>query len=148
MFPLKYCGLWFMVYSNNPIFPKQTTMTIEYNRVELSPYKEYGIFQVKRTIQGVIGVKEDHAKILWSKQAMYEIESPLLPTIQLPKKDVICYQTNVKHTMDETNSYLTIEDENHTYIFCRTIPTAQKDTLLKIFMTQLLFDYIIRHLFN
>jgi len=136
-----------MVYSNNPIFPKNTMMKLDYNRVELSPYKEYGMFQLKRTIQGIVGVKEDHAKILWSKQALYEVESPLLPTIQIPKRDVICYQTTVNHSMDETNSYLTVEDENHTYIFCRTIPTTQKDTLLKVFMTQLLFDYIIRHLF-
>ena len=74
MFPLKYCGVWCLVYTTNPIIPHSTMMHIQYNRVEITPTQDFKLFQLKRTHQGVVYVRDDtHAKVMWSKKVNYEM---------------------------------------------------------------------------
>lgn len=142
MFPVKYCGLWSLVYTNSPL-PQNTLMKIEYNRVTISPFTDYGFFRVKKNFRGAV-IVEETAKVYWSKTIQYEIDSPFLPTMELPGKD-FCKKTVVDYSMDDTNLYCTFQDGKHEYVFQRTIP-EKKDGLMKIFATQLLFDLIIRHI--
>ena len=143
MFPVKYCGLWSLVYTTNPVLPHNTLMNIEYKRVTISPFTNYGIFKIKKNFHGVVSV-EEKAKVYWAKTIQYEIDSPLLPTVELPGKD-ICKKTVVDYSMDDSNLYCTFKDSLHEYVFQRAIP-EKRDGLMKIFATQLLFDLIIRHI--
>jgi hypothetical protein len=143
MFPVKYCGLWSLVYTTNPTMPHNTLMNIQYNRITISPFKDYSIFQVRKKYQGVVKVDEK-AKIYWTRTIQYEIDSPFLPTIEMPGK-CICKKMMFDYSMDESNLYCTFKDEINEYVFQRTIP-EKKDGLIKIFATQLLFDLIIRHI--
>lgn len=146
MFPLKYCGVWSLVYSTNPHIPYATMMNVQYNRVTITPMQEANLFQLKRTYQGVILVQdESHAKVMWSKKVNYEIDSPFLPTLPLYGKEMNCKPIVLQYTMDETNTYCTFVAD-HEYVFHRYVPTEKKDTIFKIFITQLLFDFIIRHI--
>jgi hypothetical protein len=108
--------------------------------------QEANLFQLKRTYQGVILVQdESHAKVMWSKKVNYEIDSPFLPTLPLYGKEMNCKPIVLHYTMDETNTYCTFVGD-YEYVFHRYVPTEKKDTILKIFITQLLFDFIIRHI--
>ena len=147
MFPLKYCGAWCLVYSNNILFPTSTRMNIQYNRVEISPMKDYKVCQINKNHKGVICIQnETHAKIVWSKQVQYEIDTPFLPSLPFYGKEINCKPITLSYTMDETNTYCTFIHGKHEYVFHRTMSNEKKDTILKIFMTQLLFDLIIRHI--
>lgn len=143
MFPIKYCGLWCLVYTTNPAMPHNTLMNIQYNRITISPFEDYGLFQIKRKFQGVVKIADDKAKIYWTRNIQYEIDSPFLPTIEVPGKS-ICNKMVVDYSMDESNLYCTFKDGVNEYVFQRTIP-EKRDGLIKIFATQLLFDLIIRH---
>lgn len=118
-------------------------MEIQYNRVSISPFTNYGIFQLRKKFQGVIQVDEK-AKVYWTKTIQYELDSPFLPTIEMPGKSY-CKKIVVDYSIDESNLYCTFKDGTHEYVFQRTIP-EKKDGLMKIFVTQLLFDLIIRHI--
>ena len=144
MFPVNYCGLWCLVYTTNPIIPHSTLLNIQYNRLDISPIQDYDLFKIKRTYQGVIRADKE-AKIVWSKQVRYEVDTPFLPPFLLIGK-VNCVPLLVNYTMDESCTYCTFVDKHYTYVFHRFVPREQKDTFLKIFMTQLLFDLIIRHI--
>ena len=147
MFPLKYCGVWCLMYSNNPMIPSFTMLTIQHNRLEITPVKDYKLFQLKPTHKGVISIQdESRAKIVWSKKVNYEIDSPFLPLLPFYGKEMNCMPLVVDYTMDETNTYCTFKDGQYEYVFHRNMPNEKKDTILKIFMTQLLFDLIIRHI--
>ena len=143
MFPLKYCGVWCLVYTTNPHIPHSTMMHIQYNRVEITPMQDFKVFQLKRTHQGVVSVRDDsHAKVMWSKRVNYEMDSPFLPTFPFYGKEMNCRPIELNYTMDETNTYCTFVTD-YEYVFHRYMPSEKKDTILKIFMTQLLFYYII-----
>ena len=146
MFPLKYCGVWCLVYTTNPLIPHSTMLHIHYNRVEITPMQDFKLLQLKRTHQGVVYVRDDlHAKVMWSKQVQYELDSPFLPALPFYGKEMHCRPIELNYTMDETNTYCTFVAD-HEYVFHRYVPTEKKDTILKIFITQLLFDFIIRHI--
>lgn len=142
MFPVKYCGLWCLVYTNSPL-PQNTLMKIEYNRVTISPFTDYGIFRVKKNFRGVV-IVEETAKVYWSKTIQYEIDSSFLPTMEFPGKEN-CKKIVVDYSMDDTNLYCTFKDGKNEYVFQRT-SQEKTDGLMKIFATQLLFDLIIRHI--
>jgi hypothetical protein len=121
-------------------------MHIQYNRVEITPMQDFKVFQLKRTHQGVVYVRDDsHAKVMWSKKVNYEMDSPFLPTFPFYGKEMNCRPIELNYTMDETNTYCTFVAD-HEYVFHRYMPSEKKDTILKIFITQLLFDYIIRQI--
>jgi hypothetical protein len=145
MFPLKYCGLWCLVYSTNPMVPHSTLLNIQYNRLNISPIQDYDLFKLKRTYQGVIRVDDSEAKIVWSKQVNYEIETPFLPSFSLMGK-INCQPLMVNYTIDESCTYCTFVDKHYKYVFHRFVPSEKKDTFIKIFITQLVLDLIIRHI--
>ena len=44
--------------------------------------------------------------------------------------------------------HLTVVDRGHKYTFRRDVPRPAPDHLLKIFMTQLFFDFVIREIYK
>jgi hypothetical protein len=115
--------------------------------MEIAPFKEYGIFKRKKRIRGVLAVtKEGVTRVAWSDKVVYEIDPVLLPPFQIPgiEKTTQCI---LKYEIDPLNCVLTLHDGNHDYVFHRQNPTNNdKDTFVKLLVTQLLFDQIIKHL--
>ena len=145
MFPLKYCGTWYLLYSTNPNISPSTILNIQYNRLNISPIQKHNYFQIKRTHQGCISIHEDCAKVVWSQKVNCEIDFLLLPSFPIYAQDMKCPPLYIKYSMDESNSVCTFTNK-YTYVFHKSSNFETKDNILKIFITQLLLDLIIRHL--
>jgi len=90
-------------------------------------------------------VKENTAKVSWSDKINYEIQSDIFPRIVIPSIEKTSRKT-ISYEMDDTHSWLTIYDQQHQYTFRREIESRPpSDNLAKMFLTQLFFDAIIRH---
>ena len=54
---------------------------------------------------------------------------------------------NVYYDIDSTSNWITIQHQKNKYVFQRELVSSPKnDSIHKIFLTQLIFDYIIRHI--
>ena len=72
------------------------------------------------------------------------IETQIIPRITIPVKHK-CSKMIVSYTIDPTANWITIQNQQEQYVFRRELIAPPKnDSILKIFLTQLLFDYIIR----
>jgi len=167
LFPLKLCGAWTLVYTNNHGIRINSKLNIDYNRVKFSPLSKTGFIDVTKNIYGVVGVQPierlndwdinkcdinkcdikleiNKAKIVWLQNIDYEIDTHVLPIIQIPFQEKMCIRTHIDYKLED--SCLTINDGIYDYVFSRDFSSKNNDSLIKIFITQLLFDYIIRHL--
>lgn len=146
MFPVKFCGVWTLIASTNPQYIG-SELTIDYNSITFSPIQKIGFVRVKKNIYGSIFLKEDEAKIIWLPTITYDIETQILPRISIPSRKP-CPRINVRYEIDETNNWFTVHKQNEQYVFRRDIRIQERnDTILKIFLTQVFFDFIIRHLY-
>jgi len=144
MFPLKLCGAWTLIYTNNYGIHINTKMNIDYNRVKFSPISKVGVIDVTKNMYGVVSVNQQNAKVVWTQSIDYEINTPILPTIQIPYQEKMCIRSTIDFKIED--SCLSINDGIYDYVFTRDFSSKNNDSFIKIFMTQLLFDYIIRHL--
>ena len=144
MFPLKLCGAWTLIYSNNHGIMLNTKMNIDYNRVKFSPLSKVGFMDVTKNMYGLISVQEERAKVIWLKNIDYEVNTYLLPVIQFPYQEKMCIKTMIDYKIED--SYITIYDGIYEYVFTRDLSPKNYDSIIKIFITQLLFDLIIRHI--
>ena len=154
MFPLKICGAWSLIYTNNNMFMVNSKLQIDYNRVKFSPKEKLWGIDITKNIYGVIRindseknekdkiVKVNSAKIIWMKTMDYEVDTHILPVINIPHKGMFC-QTHLTYKFDET---LTIHDGIYEYVFTRDFSDKKNDTLIRAFMTQLILDHIIRNI--
>jgi len=146
MFPLKICGAWCLIYTNNNAFMINSKLQIDYNRVKLSPKERLWGLDVTKNMYGVVRVKEnlDSAKIVWMKSVDYEVDTHILPVINVPHKGngMFC-QTYITYKIDDT---LTVNDGIYDYVFIRDFGDKKNDTLIRAFMTQLILDHIIRNI--
>ena len=156
MFPLKICGAWCLIYTNNNLFMTNSKLQIDYNRVKFSPKEKFWGIDVTKNIYGVVRINQDSdkviaassisasmsAKIIWMKSMDYEVDTHILPVINLPHKGMFC-QTHITYTYDDT---LTINDGIYDYVFARDFSDKKNDTLIRAFMTQLILDHIIRNI--
>jgi len=146
MFPVKFCGVWTLIASTNPQYIG-SELIIDYNSITLSPVQKIGFVKVKKNIYGSIFLKDNDAKIIWLPTITYDIETQILPRISIPSK-IQCPRIQVQYEIDETNNWVTVHKQNEQYVFRRDIRIIEKnDTILKIFLTQVIFDFIIRHLY-
>ena len=146
MFPLKACGLWFLVYSTNPLFPPRTELNVEYNRLEVAPFKDYGAFKIKTRLRGVLLVpSEGVTRVAWIGKVVRELETYVLPSLQFPgeEKTRACI---LKYEVDVVANALTLHDGHHDYVFHRQTPVAEKETLWRLLFTQLLVNEIMKQL--
>jgi hypothetical protein len=96
---------------------------------------------------GSIFLKDQNkSKIAWLPNLQYEVESNIFPLISIPVKHK-CQKMTVSYDIDETCNWITIQNCNDQYVFRRNIVMPPKsDSLIKIFLTQLFFDVIIRNI--
>ena len=149
MFPLKICGSWCLIYTTNNMFMTNSKLQIDYNRVKFSPKEKVWGLEITKNMYGVVRVdsKEtdthiNSAKIIWMKSMDYEVDTHILPVINLPHKGMFC-QTYLTYELDDT---LTIHDGIYDYVFTRDFSDKKNDTFIRAFMTQLILDHIIRHI--
>jgi len=146
MFPLKTCGAWCLIYTNNHLFMPNSKLQIDYNRVKFSPKERVWGIDITKHMYGVVRAENTttNAKIIWLKSMDYEIDTRILPIINIPHKGMFC-QTHLTYTLDDT---LTIHDGIYEYVFTRDFDFSDKknDTFIRVFITQLFLDHIIRHI--
>jgi hypothetical protein len=145
MFPVQCCGLWTLVASTNPQFIG-SELYINYHTITFTPIKKFGFISLKKNKYASMYMKEQTVKVVWSDKINYEIQSEIFPRIILPSYEKTTRMT-VSYELDESQSCLTIYDTPNQYTFRRDIDTRPtSDNLFKIFLTQLFFDVIIRHI--
>ena len=146
MFPLKICGAWCLIYTNNNLFMINSKLQIDYNRVKFSPKEKFWGIDITKNIYGVVRINDSEtdrsAKIIWMKSMDYEVDTHILPVINVPHKGMFC-QTHLTYEYDDT---LTINDGIYDYVFTRDFSDKKNDTLIRAFMTQLILDHIIRNI--
>jgi hypothetical protein len=130
-------------------------LQIDYNRVKFSPKERVWGLDITKNMYGVIRMNSvndsivtnenqntNSAKIVWMKSIDYEVDTHILPVINLPHKGMFC-QTHITYKLDDT---LTIHDGIYDYVFTRDFGEKKNDTFIRAFMTQLILDHIIRHI--
>ena len=145
MFPVQCCCLWTLIASSNPqcIGSK---LYINYDTVTFTPIQRIGFISLKKNKYASMYVKNETVKVVWSDKINYEIQSEIFPRILLPSFEKTSRMT-ISYELDDTHSWLTINNFPHKYTFRRDVDLQPaSDHLFKIFLTQLFFDFIIRHI--
>ena len=147
MFPVKCCGLWTLIASTNPKYIG-SELSINYNTITFTPKQKVGPINIKKNIYGSVFVQENEAKIIWSSKINYDIETGFLPRITIPYINN-CTRLYLTYEIDDTSNWITVQKQQEQYVFRRELSISQpNDTIIKLFITQLVFDYIIRHIYN
>lgn len=146
MFPVRFCGFWSLIASTNTQYIG-SELLIDYNTIRFTPIKRYGFIKIKKNMYGSIFLKEENkSKIAWLNTVSYEIENQVFPSITVPVKHK-CSKMIVSYDIDDSCNWITIKNNNDQYVFRRNIMMPPKsDSLLKIFLTQVFFDIIIRNI--
>jgi hypothetical protein len=145
MFPVQCCGLWTLVASTNPQCIG-SELYINYNTITFTPLQRFGFISLKKNKYASMVVHDSTVKVVWSDKIKYEIESDIFPRILFPSFEKTSRMT-VSYEMDDTHSWLTVADTSHKHTFRRDVnERPASDHLFKIFLTQLFFDFIIRHI--
>ena len=148
MFPVKCCGLWTLIASTNPQYIG-SELNINYNTIIFTDIKRFGLIHIKKNMYGSVFIKESNdAKIVWTNKINYDIETGILPRISIPSTSQ-CPRISIIYEIDESANWITIKKQNEQYVFRRDISISQpNDTIIKLFITQLFFDFIIRHIYG
>ena len=147
IFPASLCGMWTLVACSNPQY-LGANMVVDYSNFKFSHYvKKYGTFSVRKNVYGSVFLSDTTtAKVIWSKNIHYTLESAFLPRIPVPW-DTKCPRFRISYSLDETGNQLTIVKSNEKYVFQKHyVSLDNNDHFYKIFMTQLVFDLILRNL--
>lgn len=145
MFPVQCCGLWTLIASTNPQCIG-SELYINYNTITFTPVQRISFVSIRKNKYASMYVKENTLKLVWSDKIKYEIQSEIFPKIVIPGIEKTTRKT-MSYEVDDTNSWLTVYDSINQYTFRRDIdPRPEGDSLIKIFLTQLFFDFIIRHI--
>ena len=142
MFPLKICGAWCLIYTTNNLFMTSSKLQIDYNRIKFSPKERMWGLDITKNMYGVVRADDASAKIIWMKSMDYEVDTHILPVINIPHKGMFC-QTVITYKLDDT---LTINDGIYDYVFTRDFSDKKNDTFIRVFITQLFLDHIIRNI--
>lgn len=147
MFPVKCCGIWTLIASTNPQYIG-SELSVNYNTITFTPIQKIGSIKIKKNIYGSVFVQDETAKIIWSSKINYDIETGILPIITIPYISN-CSRIYLNYELDDTANWITVKKQNEQYVFRRELSILQpNDTIIKLFITQLFFDFIIRHIYN
>ena len=146
MFPYKACGIYLLCGSSNPQYIG-SKVHIDYNRIQLKvKERRYGVM-VSKNMYGSIAVHEGDIKLIWVNTGNYEVDLGILPLITFPCQHE-CKRMSMEYSMDDTCNWITITHRKDHYVLRRELLPEKEEstTLLKMFMTQLLLDLVIRHI--
>ena len=150
MFPVKLCGLWTLISCRNAEW-LGSELEVNYNAVRVATVKRYGFLSVKKTHYGSVFLSDDaNAKLAWSPNVDWVVETPVLPRIALPVSGGSrCRRMALGFSLDDSQAFLTVmrADSADYFVFRKNVEVPKnEDTIAKLFLTQLIFDGLIRHL--
>ena len=120
-------------------------LMINYKHICFSRHTNMGGIVVKQNMYGTAYVNET-VEIVWRKRGEYEIVTGILPIITCPYNNP-CKRTDLQYHITDDLHLITLTNKESQYVFRRKMNFEKKeDGLIKLFLTQLLFDLIIRHI--
>ena len=144
--PSKCLGVWCLATTNDPRVPVGAELFVDYTRVELLMPRAVGPVRLAHTFHGQLFVSDSALNVVWLKVTDVEIDVGLFPRLQLPYPSTLC-RMRITQSTDPTGCFLDIQTKEHSYLFCKSVARRTKsDTIAKIFITQLVFDFVIRQL--
>ena len=144
MIPIRLCGVYILSACSKPSYIG-SELTLDYNTVKFSLLRRIGPIKYCQNIYGSAQVKNDTVNVIWLPSGDYDIDTYLLPTISYPYVKNDCKR--MRCTYCEQENWITVKDPVDQYIFRKKLfPDKKNDKLVQIFITQLFFDFIIRHL--
>ena len=147
-FPKEYLpclGSWSLVATTDPRIPLKTELFVDYNMIEVSIPHAVGPASITQTFHGNLVVSDSATNVVWLKVTDVDVDVGLLPRVRVPY--ITKYQRMRLHpATDETGAFFAVTTKDHEYNFRKSIVRRKTpDTIAKIFVTQLLFDYVIHH---
>jgi hypothetical protein len=140
---LRLIGTWTLVATTNKKVPLRSELLVDYEDVEFTTIQSAGVTRLRRTCFGRI-VGGEVSNVVWLKLTDLTVDTGILPPIQVPVPPQPMYRMRLGDVVeDEATASFTVVADKHHYTFHRTIGTREKDTMLKLFATQLVFDAII-----
>jgi hypothetical protein len=144
MIPVRLYGVYILSACSKPSYIGSELM-IDYNNVKFSLIKRIGPIKYCQNVYGSFQSKNDTVNVLWLPSGDYDIDTYLLPTISYPYIKNGCKR--MRCTYCEQENWLTVRDPVDQYVFRKKLfPDKKQDKLIQIFFTQLVFDFVIRHL--
>lgn len=143
MIPYTLFGMYTLIGCSHPKYIG-SELFIDYNNICLSLKTDIYGCTISKKMHGTARLKDDNVNVLWRKSGMYELDAYVLPVITYP------YRNDCKRTcctIELNDPWITIIHNNDKYVFRKNLyPKERKDTFLKLFVTQLILDLIIRHI--
>ena len=139
MIPARLCGAWILLSSPN-YECIGARLYLDYNKVTYTQYQRVSFATLSKTKYAVI---HGTTRVVWSNKVFYELQSDVLPRFIVPAFEKTPRMTV---TYDADDLFLTVYTPVK-HIFRRDTLRPPQDNLFKIFLTQLVFDFIIRHLY-
>ncbi len=143
MIPYTLCGIYTLIGCSQPRYIG-SELFVDYNNICLALQTRVNGITITKNMHGTASLKNDNVNIIWRKSGNYEIDTHVLPIITYP------YCNDCKRmycTLSVNEQWITILHNNQKYVFRKNIyPKKKEDTFLKLFVTQLLLDLIIRHI--
>lgn len=145
-FPTALCGYWSLISCTNPLY-LGSTLVVDYTNFKFTHYvKKYGPVSLRKSVYGSVRLQNETAKVVISKKMEYSLESKLFPRIPIPI-DNRCPRFTVQYTVDDAGTEMTLVGANEKYLFRKQyVALDDGNHFYKIFMTQLVFDLLLRHL--
>ena len=142
---LKLVGTWTLVATSNKAVPLRSELSIDYGQVEFTTVEYVASMRLLKTCYGRILGAGARSDVVWLKLLDYKVDTGLLPPIQIPAPIQSLYRTRIHEVVEyEGSMSFTVKAAEHTYTFYKTLVRKPTDTpLLKLFATQVVFDYII-----
>jgi hypothetical protein len=138
-------GTWTLVATSNLGVPLRSELSIDYSQVEFTTSTYVGPAVFQRTCYGRVVGTGARSDVVWLKLLDMRVDTGILPPIQIPAPPQALYRMRIHDVHeDDTSMTFTVKAADHSYTFCKTLVRARTEQpLLKLFATQLVFDYII-----
>ena len=145
MFPSKLCGVWLAVTSIDPRY-LGSELVVDYNAIRFSRVKRYAFLTTKETMYGSVYLGESGmARMAWSPRVTTTFDAGVLPRITVPTVRKQCKRSAVEFHVDDFGTYLAVSAGLDKLTFRKSLVSeAPQDTIVKLFLTQVVFDVLIR----
>jgi len=144
MFPSTLCGVWLAVTSSDPRY-LGAELVVDYNAIRFSKVKRYAFLTTKETMYGSVYLGEGGmARMAWSPRVTTTFDAGVLPRFTVPTVRKQCRRSAVAFSADDFGTYLAVSAGSDRLTFRKSLVPEPQDTIVKLFVTQVVFDVLIR----
>jgi len=142
---LKLVGTWALIATTNLEAPLKSELRIDYAQVEFASIQYLGFVKFQKTCYGQVMGAGSRTDVVWLKLMDLTVDTGVLPPIQIPVPPQNLYRMRITEVVeDDATATFTVAVADHKYTFRRQLErTPSRDPILKLFATQLAFDYVI-----